>query len=428
MIKKIRPAARLRGAIIPPADKSISQRAAIFGLLHDGISVIKNYSTAQDPQQALECVERLGAEIKREGTTVTVTGTGRDGLKSPAGEIYCGNSGTAMRLLAGVLAGAGTEAALTGDDSLSSRTMTRIINPLREMGAVIEARQGSIAPLQFKTGGSLVPIEFELPVASAQLKSCVLLAGLFGTSPTKVIEKIPSRDHTERLLNLPREERDGEIIISASLADSVPAQSYTVPGDFSSTAFWLAAGVIHPDAEIHIKRTGINPTRKAFLDILIQMGADISLENEGSEGAEPVADVTVRSSVLQAVRVEPSVIPNCIDELPVLAIAMAFAKGTSVISGAAELRHKETDRLMAVAALLKAAGADFEEKEDGFIIHGKPELFFESAVFESFHDHRIAMAAAVLALRGTKESEIKDAECAAISYPAFWDDLEALSE
>lgn len=427
MIKKVVPANSLKGEIILPPDKSISQRAAIFSLLHDGISEVGNYSTAQDPQSTLKCVQQLGAEVQDRDGKLVIKGTGRDKIKTPAKDLDCGNSGTAMRLLSGVLVGAGISTKLVGDASLSGRTMTRIINPLEQMGAHILARNLAYAPLFVNRNEPLKPLKFELPIPSAQLKSCILLAGLFGEELTQVIEILPSRDHTERLLNLDQKLVQGRKIISASLSDEIPNQSYTIPGDFSAAAFWLVAGAIQNNAEILIENVGLNPTRNALLDILDEMGADITIENERMEGAEPAGDIIVKGSDLKAVEIDPKMIPNCIDELPILAVAMLFAEGTSTITGAEELRHKETDRIMAMSKMLKAAGANFEEKKDGLIIHGDPEFTFQSAEFESFHDHRIAMASAVLSLKGKEESKIRDAESAAVSYPTFWEDLDQLT-
>ncbi|GAB5409814.1 MAG: 3-phosphoshikimate 1-carboxyvinyltransferase [Balneolaceae bacterium] len=427
MIKTVSPANSLQGTITPPPDKSISQRAAIFGLLHDGKSIIKNYSPAQDPQSALLCVEQLGADVTLVGDVVSIEGRGRYGIQPMSDELDCGNSGTAMRLLAGVLVGAGSGVMLIGDPSLSARTMKRIIEPLEKMGAHILARNSEFAPLFVTREDPLNPMEFELPIPSAQLKSCILLAGLFGDTPTKVIEKIPSRDHTERLLNLNIEEKAGKRIISASKKDVIPSQSYTIPADFSAAAFWLVAGCIVPDSEIKLPGTGLNPTRNALLGILKRMGAYVTTDNERMEGSEPVGDITVRTSELRAITIEKELIPNCIDELPIIAVAMTFAYGTSVISGAEELRHKETDRIMAIAKMLKAVGANYEEMEDGLVIRGNPDFKFESGRFRSFHDHRIAMASAVLSLRGNSDSQIEDAECAAVSYQGFWDDLLSLS-
>lgn len=428
MIKTVYPASSLKGTITPPPDKSISQRAAIFGLLHDGKSIIKNYSQAQDPQSTLTCVEQLGADVTQVGDVVSIEGRGRYGIQPMSDELDCGNSGTAMRLLAGVLVGTGTGVMLIGDPSLSGRTMKRVIDPLETMGAHILARNGEYAPLFITREDPLQPIDFELPIPSAQLKSCILLAGLFGDKPTRVIEKIPSRDHTERLLNLTIEDKNGSRIISASKNDVIPNQSYTIPSDFSAAAFWLVAGCIIPDSEIKLPGTGLNPTRNALLGILKNMGANITIENERMEGSEPVGDIIVRTSELRATQIEHDLIPNCIDELPIIAVAMTFAYGTSVISGAEELRHKETDRIMAIAKMLKAVGANYEEMEDGIVIRGNPDFSFESGRFRSFHDHRIAMASAVLSLKGRSESQIEDADSAAVSYKNFWEDLEELTK
>ncbi len=426
MIKTVSPAYSLKGTITPPPDKSISQRAAIFGLLHDGKSIIKNYSPAQDPQSALACVEQLGADVSQVGDVVSIEGRGRYGIQPMSDELDCGNSGTAMRLLAGVLVGSGKGVMLIGDPSLSGRTMKRIIDPLEKMGAHILARNSEYAPLFVTREDPFKPIDFELPIPSAQLKSCILLAGLFGEIPTHVIETVPSRDHTERLLGLKIEENKGKRIITASKKDVIPKQSYTIPADFSAAAFWLVAGLIVPDSEIQLLGVGLNPTRNALLRILKQMGGDITIDNERMEGAEPVGDITVKTSELRAISIEKNLIPNCIDELPIIAVAMTFAYGTSVISGAEELRHKETDRIMAITKMLKAVGANFEEMEDGLVIRGNPDFEFESGRFRSFHDHRIAMASAILSLKGKSDSLIEDAECAAVSYQGFWEDLEIL--
>ncbi|MGF1671367.1 MAG: 3-phosphoshikimate 1-carboxyvinyltransferase, partial [Balneolaceae bacterium] len=269
---------------------------------------------------------------------------------------------------------------------------------------------------------------YSLPIPSAQLKSCVLLAGLFGKDPTIVIETVQSRDHTERLLDLKVETFGADKRIISSLQHSIPAQNYTVPGDFSAASFWLAAGAIHPSSKIVLPETGINPSRTAFLTILKEMGANITLGNELMQGKEPVADITITSSELHAIELQPSVIANCIDELPILMIVMCFAKGTSVIRGAGELRHKETDRLKAMGNILSLAGADFEMFEDGIKITGNREFKPKSAIFESEHDHRIAMSAAVLSLMANENSKIIGAECTDISYPGFWRDLQLLIE
>lgn len=428
MNQEVKPAQSLKGTLKLPADKSISHRAAMFASLHNGQSTIKNFSKAADPHSTLDCMRRLGVKIRElDENVIDVEGVGRDGLQAPTADLDCGNSGTTMRLLSGIIAGSGVSARLTGDESLSARTMKRIIDPLAEMGAKIDARDNDFAPLMISSNGLLKPLHFPLPIPSAQLKSCVLLAGLFGDEETEVIETLSSRDHTERLLKLPIKNENGKKIISSSRVVEIPEQSYRVPNDFSAAAFWLVAGAIHPDAKIALPNVGMNPTRTGALGILKKMGAEIAIENERMEGPEPVADLSVSTSELSPVDITEEIVPNCIDEIPILAIAMLFADGTSRISGAEELRHKETDRLAALSDILKKAGADFTEFEDGLEIKGNPAFKPRFATFESEHDHRIAMSAAVLSMMASKQSCIKDGECTAISYPSFWDDCAYLT-
>lgn len=427
MTQDVFPVSKVDTALKLPADKSIAHRAALFAALHKGWSVIDNYSPAADPQSTLSCLRQLGVEVQKNGDTVTIKGVGRDGFQTPEAPLDCGNSGTTMRLLSGIVGGAGIEATLTGDASLSVRPMKRIIDPLRSMNIDIGAREDNYAPLRISRSQPLKPLRYPLPIASAQLKSCVLLAGLFGDKPTEVIETTPSRDHTERLLDLAiREDEEGRHIFS-SLSDTIPPMNCRVPGDFSAAAFWLVAGSIHPDASIDLRSVGLNPTRTAALQILQEMGAHIELLDHRTEGKEPVADLTVRSARLRPVRVDPALVPNCIDELPVLSVAMLFADGVSEFRGAGELRYKETDRLEAIGSMLKAVGARFEIYPDGIRIFGRPDFAFEGTGFKSFDDHRIAMSAAVLALRGKGPSRIHDAEAAAISYPSFWQHLQMLT-
>lgn len=427
MDQQVQQAEHLEGILELPADKSISHRSVMFAALHEGVSTITNYSTAADPHSTIECLRRLGVEIEIDGNTIVVQGTGRDGLITPTEDLNCGNSGTTMRLLSGIIAGSGVTARLTGDESLSSRTMKRIIEPLERMGAVIKARDDDFAPLEISRPGEILPLHFPLPIASAQLKSAVLLAGLFGSEPTTVVETVSSRDHTERLLRLPVEKADEKTVITSSRDVVIPSQTYAVPGDFSAAAFWMVAGSIHPQAHIEMKQVGLNPSRNAALNVLRDMGANIITESGKEEGPEPQADITVESSHLQAVEVGPEIVPNCIDEIPVLIIAMLFADGVSRIRGAQELRHKETDRLAAAADILRMAGADFTEYEDGMEIKGDPRFTPLSARFNSYHDHRIAMSAGILSLMGDKPSIVRDAECTDISYPDFWEHLADLT-
>lgn len=427
MIESVQPASQLKGTIELPPDKSISHRSALFASISSEKSIIKNYSPAADPQSTLHCLQQLGVSVDVSGDQVHIEGVGRDGLQQPEKPLDCGNSGTTMRLLSGIVAGAGVECTLIGDESLSVRTMKRILDPLTTMGCSISAREEKFAPLKVAAHQGIKPIRYPLPIASAQLKSCVLLAGLFGDKPTTVVEQVPSRDHTERLLDLKSEPFGEGKVITSSREDEIPAQNYMVPGDFSAAAFWLVAAAIHSNANIVLNKVGINPSRKAALTVLMEMGADITISNQRMEGKEDVADLQVKSSKLKAINLNPAIIPNCIDELPILMVAMCFAEGASVISGAEELRHKETDRLSAMHEILTVAGAKSVLKPDGISIDGNPNFIPKPGTFKTYHDHRMAMSAAVLSLCSTAKSRVKDAECTAISYPGFWQDLEVLS-
>lgn len=427
MTEYVAPVKTLKGKLVPPPDKSISHRSALFAAISNEKSLIKNYSQAADPQSTLACLQQLGVVIDQQDNQVTIYGAGREGLTEPTAPLDCGNSGTTMRLLAGIVAGAGVECSMVGDASLSARTMKRIIAPITEMGGHISGRDGAYAPLNIRPHKGIRGMRYPLPIASAQLKSAVLLTGLFGEEPTEVVESVLSRDHTERLLDLKSEPYGTGKLIRSSRSDVIPAQTYTVPGDFSAAAFWLVAGSIHEGAEIELESTGMNPSRIAALEVLNQMGANIAVENPRSEGKEPVADLKITPAELKAIKLDPSLVPNCIDELPVLMVAMCFADGTSSISGAEELRHKETDRLSTMSEILKRAGASIEETEDGMLIHGNPGFTPKPATYPSRHDHRMAMAAAILATRSASRSQIEDAECTAISYPEFWAHLNQIS-
>ena len=411
-----------------PPDKSISHRSALFAAISSSTSVIDNYSTAADPQSTLSCLRQLGVSVHEENQRVEIKGVGRDGFNIPDAPLDCGNSGTTMRLLSGILAGAGIECEMVGDESLSARTMKRIIEPLRQMGCTIEGRDQKFAPLKIGKNTGIKSMRYPLPIASAQLKSCVLLAGLFGDEPTEVVETIPSRDHTERLLDLKTESFGTGKIIQSSSSDVLPAQNYQIPGDFSAAAFWLVAGSIHPEADLELNQVGMNPSRTGAYHILEEMGANFTQTNSVFAGKEPVVDIHIKPAHLRAIELDPKLIPNCIDELPVLMVAMCFADGKSVISGAEELRHKETDRLSAMAEILNSAGAEIELQEDGMIIYGDPEFSPRPSLFNSYHDHRMAMAAAVLSTRSAGICEIEGAECTSISYPQFWTHLHELTQ
>jgi len=417
----VRSARMLTGTVQVPADKSIAHRAAMLAALSDGTSRIVHFPAAQDPQSTLACMRALGAEVSTDADGILVVeGRGRTGLRPPTGPLDCGNSGTTMRLLAGILAGQPFESTLVGDASLSGRPMGRIRDPLVRMGGRVDLSDGH-APVLVR-GGPLEGITYELPVASAQVKSCVLLAGLFARGTTTVVESVPSRDHTERMLGLDAISIGDRRMISVEGGHRVPAGTWTVPGDFSAAAFFLVAGSIIPGSVLHMNGVGMNPTRSALVDVLRAMGADITVASERTLGGEPVADLTVRSAALSGVAVSGSVIPSLIDEIPVLAVAAAAADGRTVIGDASELRVKETDRLAAMADVLTAMGARVEEREDGLVIDGGRPL--SGAEVDSRGDHRIAMAAAVAGLAATGDTTIHGASCAAVSFPGFWETLE----
>jgi 3-phosphoshikimate 1-carboxyvinyltransferase len=423
MKASVYPVSRLVGRPVLPPDKSIAHRAALFAALADGRSIIRNYPAAADPQSTLSVLRSLGVPIEESGGRLSVTGMGRSGWIPPSDPLDCGNSGTTMRLLAGILAGQSFDTVLVGDDSLSRRPMGRIANPLRQMGARLELTDGH-APIRIQGGASLEGIRYELPVASAQVKSCVLLAGLYADGPTQVVESLPTRDHTERMLGLDVT-MEGALRVITVRPDFAPAaRDVTIPADFSAAAFFLVAGTIVEDADLLLEGVGLNPTRSALLDVLREMGADIDVLNERSESGEPIADLRVRSARLTGIDLDPALVPNLIDEIPVLAIAAAFAEGKSVLRGAEELRVKETDRIAAMAGTLDAFGCRVEEMEDGLEIQGGSRL--TGAAVVSHGDHRIAMAAGVAALVAHGRTEILGAECAAVSFPGFWTELEAL--
>ncbi len=428
MRKSISVLGGLNGVVQIPPDKSIAHRAAMFAALADGTSAIGNYAQAADPQTTLKVIQSLGVKVEQQGTTVMVHGRGRHLLQKPTGVIDCENSGTTMRLMAGILSGAGIECTLTGDASLSKRPMKRVMGPLGQMGASIDARDGTYPPLELHANAGLTSIDFTLPIASAQLKSCILLAGLYCDDEVIVRETMPSRNHTEVLLGL-RDELldDGTRLIYSSRSHQVPLQNYDVPGDFSSATFWMVAGSIMREGELVLKNVGLNPTRDAALHVLRRMGADIRVIEERQAGAEIVADLSVRPTRLQATSMSEAEVAVAIDEIPVLSVAMAFAEGESEVRGASELRVKECDRIDAMAGMLRAIGIPVEEYEDGYRIEGQPDHRFDSLEVDSRHDHRIAMSAGVAAVRCDGDVNIEGAEHAAVSYPDFWTDLESLT-
>jgi 3-phosphoshikimate 1-carboxyvinyltransferase len=418
VIARVRAARRLEGEVHLPGDKSISHRALMLNAVADGEACVDGLSNGADVASTAACLRALGVEIE-DGR---VAGRGLAGLREPAGPLDCGNSGTTMRLLAGLLAGRPFTVTLIGDGSLSRRPMDRVVAPLRLMGALAETeplRVGGVAPLRAVT--------YESPVASAQVKSAVLLAGLSADGPTRVVEPAATRDHTERMLaamGVPVESGVGSVTVTGPAAALRPLD-VAVPRDLSAAAFWLVAAGLHADANLRLPGIGVNPTRTALLDLLEAAGVRVARLRPRLAGVEPVADLEVGTAAKgRAFEVAGTAAAQLIDELPVLAVAAALLPGTSRITGARELRVKESDRVAAMTAGLAAMGADVTELADGWEIRGPRHL--EGARVASAGDHRVAMALAVAGLLADGETEIEDAECVDISYPGFWDQLEAL--
>ncbi len=408
----------LQGTVVVPGDKSITHRALILGALAEGETRITGYSQGEDCLNTLKVIRQLGVQVVEDGSSLIVHGKGLYGLKEPDAILDCGNSGTGLRLLAGVLAGQNFFTVLTGDSSLRSRPMRRVVAPLRKMGAQISGRQGGeFAPLAI-IGGDLQGMQYQSPVASAQVKSCVLLAGLFAKGQTVVEEPSRSRDHTERMLQylgLPIEVADRSTKIQGK--QTFQGRPLSVPGDISAAAFFMVAATLIPGSDVLIPNVGLNPERTGILEILLRMGADITVSNAHEEAGEPVGDMRVRSASLTGLTIEPNMVPKTIDEFPILCVAAAFAKGSTQITGAQELRVKETDRIKAMATELKKLNVGIEEHPDGLLIEGNANL--TGGVCESYGDHRVVMSLAVAALRGQAPTTIKDVQCVETSFPGF---------
>ena len=427
----------LLGEVTPPSDKSISHRAIMFSSLAEGRSVIRNFLRAEDPMRTLDAFIQMGVDIKdsfqlsalsSQDNEIIVNGKGLHGLKKPEGVIDCGNSGTTMRLLSGVLAGQSFDSTLTGDESLLKRPMQRIIDPLTAMGAEISSEEGGYPPLKIK-GGQLKQKEpYNSPIASAQVKSAVLLAGLYCDGETSVFEPARSRDHTERMLQAAGVEvtTSGQKVSVKGVARLNP-MDITIPGDFSSAAFFIVAGLLIPDSKIAIKNVGINPARSGLLNILEKMGAKIKRDETVVSG-EHVADIHVESSSLTGVTsgkdFGAEIFVSAIDEFPILCVAAAKAKGKTTITGAGELRVKESDRIAAMASELKKMGVNVEEREDGIMIEGMEDL--KPAQVISHGDHRIAMSMIIAGLTAEGETVVEDTDCVNTSFPGFMEMIERL--
>jgi 3-phosphoshikimate 1-carboxyvinyltransferase len=420
----------LQGTIQIPGDKSISHRALMLGAIATGETIIEGLLLGEDPRSTAACFRAMGAEISElNSEKVIVKGIGLGNLQEPIDVLNAGNSGTTLRLMLGLLAShPGRFFTVTGDQSLRSRPMSRVVKPLQQMGAQIWGRNSnSLAPLAIQ-GQNLQPIHYHSPIASAQVKSCILLGGLMTEGETTVTEPILSRDHSERMLqafgaDLKIDPATNSVTIMGK--PRLQGQKVVVPGDISSAAFWLVAAAIVPGSELVVENVGINPTRTGILDILAQMGANITPENQRIVAGEPVADLRVKSSTLKGCTIEGEVIPRLIDEIPILAVAAVFAEGITLIKDAAELRVKESDRLAVIASELNKMGAKIREFPDGLEITGGTVL--KGTEVDSYTDHRIAMSLAIAALNTSQTTTIHGAEAAAISYPNFISTLQEIS-
>ncbi len=414
----VQPGGHLRGEARVPGDKSISHRSIMLGSLAEGITHVSGFLEGEDALATLRSFQAMGVEIEGPiNGNVTIHGVGLDGLTAPKDPLYLGNSGTSMRLLCGLLAGQKFDAVLTGDESLSGRPMKRVIDPLSQMGAVIESADQGRAPLTIRGQAGLHGIHYDMPIASAQVKSCLLLAGLYAEGVTSVIEPAPTRDHTERMLvgfSYPVKKEGSQVSISRQ--GKLTATDIDVPSDISSAAFFLVGASIAPDSDLILKHVGVNPTRTGIIDILKLMGADIELSNQRTVGGEPVADIRVQSAQLKGIAIPENLVALAIDEFPVIFVAAACAEGETVLTGAKELRVKESDRIQVMADGLKTLGVNAKPTEDGMIIQGG---VIGGGKVISHHDHRIAMAFAIAGLRANDAILIDDCANVNTSFPSF---------
>ena len=423
---------QLRGEIYIPGDKSISHRAVIFNSMSNSTkNSIRNFLPGEDCYSTINIMRQLGVDIsiendKNNNPVIIVNGVGLDGFHEPTSILNCGNSGTTTRLISGALAGRDFISILSGDHSLNSRPMGRIIQPLSEMGAKIFGRENnSFAPLVF-AGGSLNSINYKMPVASAQIKSCIIIAALRANGITKISQTALSRDHSERMLlamgaKVTQDKLD--IYVEPSEIHSIDVD---VPGDISSAAFWMIAGICHPDSELLLKNVGVNRTRSGIITILKKMNAKIEILNKKDVAGEPVADIYVRTSDLIATEISGDIIPFLIDEIPIIALAASFAEGVTIIKNAEELRVKESDRITTTVTFLKSCGVEIYSTKDGMIITGNPDLSLRYGSFSSEMDHRITMTMAIAGLLSSNGVNIIDSKTANVSYPNFWDQLSKL--
>lgn len=424
MNKTIAPVKQLEGRVKIPGDKSISHRAIMFGSLAKGKTDITGFLTGDDCMSTISCFRKLGIDIEVNGENVTVYGKGLNGLTAPTESLDVGNSGTTIRLISGILAAQDFDTTLNGDASIQKRPMKRVINPLTEMGANIDSTNDGYAPLTIH-GSKLHSIEYTMPMASAQVKSSILLASLFAEGTTIIHEPVASRNHTEIILNyFGANIKNENGVISSTPVKELYAKPINVPGDISSAAFFMVAGLVVPNSHIIIENVGINPTRTGIIDALKAMGGELNILNERESGGEPVADIEVKSSKLHSITLEGSIIPRMIDEIPVFAVAALCAEGTTIVKDAEELKVKESNRIATMSTELGKMGVTITETEDGMIIEGNQKL--TGAVVESHLDHRVAMSCAIAALIADGETTIRNSDCVAISFPNFYNLLETL--
>ena len=419
---KINKVSNLNGTIVVPADKSITHRAIMLSAVAEGKSFINNYLKSDDCLMTLNAFKQMGVQIEQKENSLIVEGVGINGLKNPIKEIYAGNSGTTTRLLSGVLAGQKFSSTISGDASLSKRPMKRVIEPLSLMGVDIIAKEDNFLPMTITPKGNLKAINYISKVASAQVKSCILFAGLYADGITTVTEPIKSRDHSERMFKtFGADISVNNLSVSIKKCNKLYSQEVTVPCDISSAAFFIVAGLIVPNSNIRILNVNINKTRDGILTVLKNMGADIVLNNVKDVSGEPVADIEIKTSKLCSTSFGKETVPSLIDEIPIIVLAATQAEGKTVISGAKELKVKESNRIHAVASQLNKMGADIEETDDGFIVNGPTKL--KGATVESFDDHRIAMMLSVAGLIAEGETEIVNSDCVKISFANFYEVL-----
>jgi len=408
----------LNGKFRVPGDKSISHRSVMLGSLAEGVTEVSGFLEAEDALATLKTFQSMGVEIERLGEgRLRIHGVGLHGLNAPENDLYVGNSGTSMRLLSGILAGQAFDSVLTGDNSLTKRPMRRVLDPLSLMGATVDSTNKGTSPLKIHGGEPLIGIQYEMPIGSAQVKSCLLLAGLYADGTTEVIEPAVTRDHTERMLRgFGYKVKTEGNVVSLEGGGGLKATSIDVPADISSAAFFLVAASITPNSDITLEHVGVNETRTGVIDILLKMGADIQLLNERTVGGEKVADLRVRSCQLKGIEVPENLVALAIDEFPVIFVAAAYAKGKTIVTGAEELRVKESDRIQTMADGLQALGVDAQATQDGMVINGGA---VQGGEIESFDDHRIAMAFAVAGLQSEDLIKIKNCENVGTSFPNF---------